>query len=49
MKYAPGIEALLETYRSLDWLPKLSKFSPLNSMLTARKLTKQWEQEHQQY
>ncbi|QUS62002.1 glycosyltransferase [Synechocystis sp. PCC 7339] len=49
LQYAPGIKALLGTYRSLDWLPKLSKFSPLNSMLTTRKLTKQWEQEHQQH
>jgi glycosyltransferase involved in cell wall biosynthesis len=49
LKYFEGVKSVLDAYRSLDWMPELSKFSPFNSMLAARKLTKKWEQKHQSH
>ncbi|MDJ0582396.1 glycosyltransferase [Crocosphaera sp.] len=46
LQYFKGIENLLKAYRSLDWMPKLSRFSPLGQVLQTRKLAKQIEQEH---
>ena len=46
LEYFKGIETLLQAYRSLDWMPKLSRFSPLSRVLQTRKLAKQIEQEH---
>ena len=47
LPYFEGIKTLLNTYRALDWIPKLSRFSPVSLMLETRKLTKQFEQHHQ--
>nr|WP_198648475.1 glycosyltransferase [Cyanothece sp. BG0011] len=46
LKYFKGIETLLEAYRSLDWMPKLSRFSPLEKVLQTRNLAKQIQEEH---
>ncbi len=46
LQYFKGIETLLKAYRSLDWMPKLSRFSPLGKVLETRNLAKQIEQEH---
>ncbi|MBJ7899276.1 MAG: glycosyltransferase [Cyanobacteria bacterium RI_101] len=46
LAYAAGITALLKTYQTLDWLPKLSRWSPFQAMGAARKLTQRFEQEH---
>ncbi|MEL4896403.1 glycosyltransferase [Crocosphaera sp. Alani8] len=46
LQYFRGIETLLEAYRSLDWMPKLSRFSPFKKVLQTQKLAKQIEQEH---
>ncbi|MFM7577118.1 MAG: hypothetical protein ACKO5Q_09320, partial [Microcystaceae cyanobacterium] len=47
LPYFEGIKTLLNTYRALDWIPKLSRFSLVSLMLETRKLTKQFEQHHQ--
>ncbi|MEA5533089.1 glycosyltransferase [Crocosphaera sp. XPORK-15E] len=47
LQYFKGIETLLKAYRSLDWIPKLSRFSPLSQVLQTRKIANQIQQEHQ--
>jgi glycosyltransferase involved in cell wall biosynthesis len=47
LRFLPGIEALHQAYQSLDWLPKLSRFSPLKLMLDTRQLVSQIQAEHQ--
>ncbi|GBF82289.1 glycosyltransferase [Aphanothece sacrum] len=49
LRYFKGIETLLKAYRSLDWIPKLSRFSPLNRIIETRKIAAQIQQEHQVY
>ncbi|HAC66150.1 MAG TPA: family 2 glycosyl transferase [Cyanothece sp. UBA12306] len=46
LKYFKGIEILLNAYRQLDWMPKLSRFSPLSRVLETRKLAQKIQQEH---
>ena len=46
LQYFKGIETLLQAYRSLDWMPKLSRFSPLGKVLQTRTLAQQIQQEH---
>ncbi|ACB49876.1 unknown [Crocosphaera subtropica ATCC 51142] len=46
LQYLKGIETLLQAYRSLDWMPKLSRFSPLAKVLQTRNLAKQIQEEH---
>ena len=48
LKYFDGINSLLNSYRALDWMPKLSQFTPFSLMLETRKLTHAVQQEHQQ-
>jgi len=48
LKYFDGITSLLNSYRALDWMPKLSQFTPFSLMLETRKLTQAVQQEHQQ-
>jgi glycosyltransferase involved in cell wall biosynthesis len=48
LKYFDGINSLLNSYRALDWMPKLSQFTPFSLMLETRKLTQAVQQEHQQ-
>lgn len=48
LKYFDGITGLLNSYRALDWMPKLSQFTPFSLMLETRKLTQAVQQEHQQ-
>jgi glycosyltransferase involved in cell wall biosynthesis len=47
LKYFDGINSLLNSYRALDWMPKLSQFTPFSLMLETRKLTQAVQQEHQ--
>ncbi len=47
LPYFEGIKTLLNSYRALDWMPKLSRFSPFSIILETRKLTKQFQQKHQ--
>jgi glycosyltransferase involved in cell wall biosynthesis len=46
LQYFKGIETLLEAYRSLDWMPKLSRFSPFKKVLQTRNLAYKIQQEH---
>jgi hypothetical protein len=46
LKYLPGITTLLNAYRELDWMSKLSRFSPLGRMLQTRNIAHKIEQEH---
>ncbi len=46
LQYFEGVKTLLNLYRSLDWIPKISRFSPLSHVLETRKLAQQIEQEH---
>ncbi|MGB5596699.1 MAG: family 2 glycosyl transferase, partial [Crocosphaera sp.] len=46
LQYFKGIETLLEAYRSLDWMPKLSRFLPFKKVLQTRNLAYQIQQEH---
>ncbi|EAZ91305.1 glycosyltransferase [Crocosphaera chwakensis] len=46
LQYFKGIETLLQAYRSLDWMPKLSRFSPLEKVLQTRNIAQQIQQEH---
>ena len=48
LKYFDGVTSLLNSYRALDWMPKLSQFTPFSLMLETRKLTQAVQQEHQQ-
>ncbi|ACK67228.1 glycosyl transferase family 2 [Rippkaea orientalis PCC 8801] len=47
LKYFKGIETLLNAYRGLDWMPKLSRFSPIAKVLETRKIAHTIQQEHQ--
>ncbi|EAM48216.1 glycosyltransferase [Crocosphaera watsonii] len=47
LKYFQGIETLLNAYRSLDWIPKLSRFSPLSRVIETRKIASQIQKDHQ--
>ncbi|AUS99233.1 family 2 glycosyl transferase [Nostoc sp. CENA543] len=47
MKYLPGTKKLLDAYRSLDWIPQLSKFLPANTVICTNRVVKEIEQEHQ--
>ncbi len=49
LQYFHGIKTLLESYRALDWMPKLSRFSPFSLMLETRKLAQQIQEEHLKY
>lgn len=46
LKYFDGINSLLNAYRALDWMAKLSQFTPFSLMLETRKLTQAVQQEH---
>ncbi|XHU95816.1 MAG: glycosyltransferase [cyanobacterium endosymbiont of Rhopalodia gibba] len=46
LKYFIGIKTLLKAYRELDWMPKLSRFSPLGRILQTRNLAHKIEREH---
>ena len=47
LKYFQGIETLLNAYRSLDWIPKLSRFSPVSRVIETRKIASQIQKDHQ--
>jgi hypothetical protein len=42
-----GIKSILYIYRTLDWIPALSRFSLFSLMLETRKLTKWYQKQHQ--
>ena len=46
LKYLSGIKTLLNAYQALDWIPKLSRFSPFSVVLETRKQIEQVEQAH---
>jgi len=47
LQYFDGVKTLLTAYRGIDWIPKLSQFSPLSLMIETRKLIQQIQQHHQ--
>jgi hypothetical protein len=47
LQYFDGVKTLLTAYRGIDWIPKLSRFSPLSRMIETRKLIQQIQQHHQ--
>ncbi len=49
LKFQPGIETVLNAYRALDWLPKITRFSALQLMLDSRKLLQQIQADHHQW
>ncbi|MBD2436139.1 glycosyltransferase [Nostoc sp. FACHB-110] len=46
LKFLPGIKKLLDTYRSLDWIPQISKLSPVAAVNHTNRTIKEIEQEH---
>ncbi len=49
LKYFAGIKSLLDSYRGLDWMPKLSQFGPFTAVRETRQLAQTLQQEHRQY
>jgi hypothetical protein len=49
LKYFNGIKLLLETYRKLEFVPKISRFSSISLMFESRKIVDQVEHEHQSF
>jgi glycosyltransferase involved in cell wall biosynthesis len=49
LKYFNGIKLLLETYRRLEFVPKISRFSSISLMFESRKIVDQVEHEHQSF
>jgi glycosyltransferase involved in cell wall biosynthesis len=46
IKYLPGVKQMLDSYRSLDWISKLSKFSFANAVLRVNNVIKETERIH---
>ncbi len=46
LKYFSGIKTLVNAYRELDWMPKLSRFSPLGRMIQTRNIAHKIQQKH---
>ncbi|NES82026.1 MAG: glycosyltransferase family 2 protein, partial [Moorea sp. SIO2B7] len=46
LKYFDGIKTLFNSYRALDWIPKISRLSPFSLLLNTEKLAKKIQEEH---